>query len=105
MKQFEEGKIYGAWDTGTPAIKIIKRTAKMCLVEDTITGNQWRMKIKEKNGYEELTDTGVPQSWRRCYTYSTMFEQEDDYTEDDYDSWKANIDLDRELYPPMPIEL
>ena len=66
MKQFEEGKIYGAWDTGTPAIKIIKRTAKMCLVEDTITGNQWRMKIKEKNGYEELTDTGVPQSWRRC---------------------------------------
>jgi hypothetical protein len=76
MKRFEEGKLYGTWDTGTPSIKIIKRMTKMCLVEDSITGNQWRMKIKEKDEYEEMTDTAVPRNWRQCYTYSTKFEKE-----------------------------
>lgn len=84
-KQFEVGKIYGAYDSGTPSIKIIKRTPKMCLVEDTSCGNQWRMKVKistvswvdfdDTTEYEEMTDTTVPASWRKCYTYSTRFEK------------------------------
>lgn len=109
MNRFEEERLYGAWDTAVPDIKIIKRTAKMCLVEDTSTESRFRMKIKVKGDDEEMTDSAVPASWRQCYTYSTMFlkakPDEDNYTEDDYDSWKANLDLERELYPSKPIEL
>lgn len=81
MKQFKVGKTYGAYDLVTPAIKIIKRTSKACLVEDTITGDRWRMKIKilaniyDRDEYEEMTDVTVPVSLRKCYTYSTKFEK------------------------------
>ena len=87
MKQFEIGKCYGAYDAATPAIKIIKRTKKMCLVEDTLCHKQWRMKVRlsrfslthpdDLSEYEEMTDTTVPTSWRECYTYSTRFETEE----------------------------
>lgn len=75
MARFEVGKMYGAWDAAVPPVKVIKRTAKMCLVEDTELGNQWRMMIKSYDGSEEMTDTSVPEGWRECYTYSTRFEQ------------------------------
>lgn len=75
MIRFEEGKYYGAWDSAVPPIKIIKRMTKMCLVENTEIGTQWRMKIKDLEDHEEMTDTAVPQNWRQCYTYSSKFEE------------------------------
>lgn len=75
MIKFEEGKCYGAWDSAVPPIKIIKRLAKMCLVENTETCNRWRMKIKDLGYHEEMTDTAVPRNWRQCYTYSSTFEE------------------------------
>lgn len=71
---FEVGKMYGAWDTGTPAITIISRTNKTALVEDSDTGECWRMRIKlHDNGNEYMTDSRVPAAWRECYTYEARF--------------------------------
>ena len=75
-KVFETGKTYGAWDTGTPAVKIIKRTAKTATVEDNDLHEVWTMRIKTRdNGDEYMTDSRVPQAWREAYTYDTKFEQ------------------------------
>lgn len=76
MIKFEVGETYGAWDSAVPPIEIIKRTAKMCLVKNTETGNTWRMKIKDMGDHEEMTDTCVPRNWRQCYTYSSKFKED-----------------------------
>lgn len=71
---FEVGKMYGAWDTGTPAITIISRTNKTALVEDSDTGECWRMRIKSyDNGNEYMADGRVPAALRECYTYEARF--------------------------------
>ena len=75
MRRFEIGKTYGAWDTAVPAITIIKRTAKTCWVKDDT--EEWSMRVKEVNGFEEMTRSAVPAAWRECYTYSTRFDKED----------------------------
>ena len=72
--RFEAGKAYGAWDTGTPPIRVISRTEHMALVEDTDTVERWKMKIKKRtNGTEYMTDSRVPVAWRECYTYEAGF--------------------------------
>lgn len=71
---FEVGKMYGAWDTGTPVITIISRTNKTALVEDSDTGECWRMRIKvHDNGNEYMTDSRVPTALKECYTYEARF--------------------------------
>lgn len=75
-KVFETGKRYGAWGAGTPAIKVIKRTAKTATVEDDEPHEVWTMRIKtHSNGDEYMADSRVPQAWREAYTYDTKFEQ------------------------------
>ena len=75
MKQFEVGKKYGAMDTAVPPITILKRTPKTCMVAND-EGLQWRMKIKEMDGTEYMTDSGVPAEWQDCYTYYAKNEEE-----------------------------
>ena len=41
LNQFKVGKCYGAHGSGISPIKIIKRTATMCMVEDVDTGKRW----------------------------------------------------------------
>lgn len=75
-KVFETGKTYGARATGTPEVKVIKRTAKTATVEDDELHEVWTMRIKTHgNGDEYMADSRVPQAWREAYTYDTKFEQ------------------------------
>ena len=75
MFKFEVGKSYGAGDTATPHITILKRTAKTCVVTNE-EGNTWRMRLKEyeHEDTEALTDSAVPESWRECYTWYAKYE-------------------------------
>lgn len=71
---FEVGKMYGARDTATPAITIISRTNKTALVEDSDTGECWRMRIKvHDNGNEYMADGRVPAALKERYTYEARF--------------------------------
>ena len=71
---FETGKKYGAWDTATPAILIVARTAKTAVVEDDDTHDVWRMRVKTRaNGDEYMTDSRVPAEWRESYTYEARY--------------------------------
>jgi len=73
-KMFEQGRKYGAWDTGTPNITILKRTAKTATVQDDDSGEVWTMRIKTRaDGGEYMVDSRVPVEWRECYTYEVMF--------------------------------
>lgn len=73
-KVFEVGKYYGAWDTATPPVKVIKRTAKTVTVQNE--WDTWMMRIKvDWKGHEYVTDSKVPAEWRECYTYDTRFEK------------------------------
>ena len=47
----------------------------MCMVAND-EGLQWRMKIKEMDGTEYMTDSGVPAEWQDCYTYYAKNEEE-----------------------------
>ena len=73
MAKFKEGKWYEAGDAEVSPIRIIKRTAKTCLVENN-EGIQWRMYIKPIEGSEIMTDSAVPKNWREAYTYDARFE-------------------------------
>lgn len=73
MTAFQVGKKYYCNDCGVSPIRIIKRTAKMCLVENDI-GVKWRMMIRQQSDTEIMIDTKVPEKWRGIYTYDARFE-------------------------------
>ena len=75
MVEFVEGKRYEANDTGISPILILKRTAKMCLVQND-AGIEWRMMLRQDGDTEIMIDTSVPQKWRGAYTYNAKFETE-----------------------------
>ena len=72
MNKFEVGKYYSCVDSGLSPILIVKRTAKMCLVQNDI-GVQWRMLIRPAGDTEIMIDTSVPKNWRGIYTYDAKF--------------------------------
>ena len=72
-RRFEVGHSYDAADSGIPPIKVLKRTAKMILVENDCT--TWRMRIcTDDNGDEYVIDSSVPQAWRGVFTYQARWE-------------------------------
>ena len=71
MRRFEEGKTYGAYDTGVPEITVLKRTPKMALVRNDCS--VWRMRVHEDQDGEYMVDSSVPGAWRDCYTYHAKF--------------------------------
>ena len=72
MAKFEVGKYYACTDCSIPPILILKRTAKMCLVQND-AGVQWRMLIRSADDTEIMIDTSVPKNWRGIYTYDAKF--------------------------------
>jgi hypothetical protein len=46
----------------------------MATVQDEL-GVVWRMKIKQHETGEYMTDSSVPHDWRECYTYDTRFKE------------------------------
>jgi hypothetical protein len=75
MYVFEEGCTYQTAYSGTTPVKVLKRTAKMCLVENDV-GNTWRMKIRTIGDSETMIDTAVPRKWRDTYTYYAKYKEE-----------------------------
>lgn len=72
MAKFKAGKYYTCNDCTISPILIVKRTAKMCTVENDI-GVRWRMLIRTDNGNEYMIDTSVPKKWRGVFTYDARF--------------------------------
>lgn len=68
MKKFEIGKWYRPTDCGFEAIQIIKRTPCYLFVKNE-TGVEWRMRIKESDDCEFLTDSTLPKRWQFAFTY------------------------------------
>jgi len=75
MNRFEVGCRYGTWDSAVPPVLVIKRTEHMATVQDEL-GVVWRMKIKQHETGEYMTDSSVPHDWRECYTYDTRFKED-----------------------------
>ena len=76
--RFEIGKLYKAWDEATPAIKVIKRTAKTITVQGTDFQEDdiWTMRVKEHdNGDEWVHDSRYPDSWGDVLTYEANEER------------------------------
>lgn len=74
MHVFEDGKIYNTAFCDTLPIKIVKRTAKMCLVRND-EGTTWRMKIRNDGDSEFMIDTAVPKKWREMYTFYAKYKE------------------------------
>jgi hypothetical protein len=72
MSRFEIGKSYGNVECGFDPITVIKRTAKMILVD--MYGNQWRMKIRvDSNGDEWVVDSYLPRRYYEVGAYSSKY--------------------------------
>ena len=72
MAIFEVGKYYNCTDCSISPILIIKRTAKMCAVQNA-DGVQWRMLIRTAGDNEFMIDTAVPKKWRGIFTYDARY--------------------------------
>ena len=72
-RRFEVGHSYLAADSGIPPIKVLKRTAKMILVENG--GATWRMLIRAADdGDEYVIDSSIAPAWRGVLTYQARWE-------------------------------
>lgn len=68
-KLLEVGKSYYPADHGYDPIEVIRRTPK-CVIVRNWSGTTWRMLVRtDKDGVEYVTDSCVPQNWRREFTY------------------------------------
>ena len=72
---FEVGKSYLPYMTEYGAVRVLKRTPKMIMVENE---NKviFRMLIRvDENGREFCRDSTVPKRWQDAFTYSEEWEE------------------------------
>ena len=73
MAVFEFGKEYRANGSGLDVVRVLKRTRKMILVENS--GYMWRMLIRiDKNGDEYAIDSSAGKAWADDFTYQAKME-------------------------------